>query len=57
MAKKETTVPIYARLPKSDVDELDKAAEQQSIPVSRSMMVALIVREWVQNRRSPKKRK
>jgi hypothetical protein len=57
MAKKsEKTVPIYARLSESDVDELDKAAaEQKPFAVSRSLMVAMIVREWADKRRSPKK--
>jgi len=55
--KKKKTVPIRARLPESDVAELDKAASEQPIPVSRSMMVALIVREWIQSRQSPKKKR
>jgi hypothetical protein len=58
MAKKLKTVPIHARLPESDVAELDKVAELQPIPVTRSHMVALIVREWLNKwRRSPKARK
>jgi L-aminopeptidase/D-esterase-like protein len=57
MAKKQTTVPVYARLPESDVAEVDKAAEQQKpFAVSRSLMIATIVREWADKRRSPKKR-
>jgi hypothetical protein len=57
MAKKMKTVPIHARLPESDVTELEKAASEQPIPVSRSMMIALVVREWVQRRQSPKKKR
>jgi hypothetical protein len=57
MAKKsEKTVPIHARLSESDVAEIDKAASEQPIPVSRSYMVALIVREWRDKRRSPKRK-
>lgn len=56
MAKKEKTVAIHARLSESDVAEVDKAAERQPIPVSRSHMIALIVRDWINRRRSPKKR-
>lgn len=56
MKKSEKTVPIYARIPESDVAELDKAASEQPIAVSRSMMIALIVREWASKRRPPKKR-
>jgi hypothetical protein len=48
MAKKEKTVPIHARLPDSDVAEVDKAAGEQKKPfaVSRSLMIATIIREW-----------
>ena len=56
VAKKPVkTVPIHARLPEPDVAELDKAAAQQPIPVSRSMMIALIVREWAVKRLGQKK--
>jgi hypothetical protein len=55
--KKVKTVPIHARLSESDVAALDKAAGEQPIPVSRSMMVALVVREWVLRQQSSKKRK
>lgn len=55
--KKVKTVPIHARLSESDVAALDKAASEQPIPVSRSMMVALIVREWLQRQQSPKKKR
>lgn len=49
------TVPVHARIPESDVAELDKAAEVELI--SRSNMIARIVREWAKQRqRSPKKR-
>lgn len=54
--KKEKTVPIHARIAELDVAEIDKAAERQSIPVTRSHMIALIVREWVNRQRSPKKK-
>lgn len=57
MAKKtEKTVPVHARLSESDVAEVDKAANEQPIPVSRSYMLAIIVRQWADKRRSPKKR-
>jgi hypothetical protein len=57
MAKKEKTVPIHARLPESDVAAVDKAAgEQKPFAVSRSLMIATIIREWASRRRSPKKR-
>ncbi len=57
VAKKPVkTVPIHARLPEPDVAELDKAAAQQPIPVSRSMMVALIVRAWAEKRLGQKKK-
>jgi hypothetical protein len=52
---KQKTVPIHARLAESDVAEIDKAAGEQPIPVSRSMMVAIIVREWVNRRQKPRK--
>jgi hypothetical protein len=51
---KEKTVPIHARLAESDVAAVDKASEEQPIPVSRSHMIALIVREWVKKRLPPK---
>jgi uncharacterized protein (DUF1778 family) len=38
------TVPIYARVPAPDVALIDKAAKASYI--SRSQMVARIVREW-----------
>jgi hypothetical protein len=44
------TVPIHARIAASDVAEIDKAADEQPISVSRSMMVALIVRDWAKRR-------
>jgi hypothetical protein len=57
MAKKsEKTVPIHARLTESDVAEIERAAKEQPIPVSRSYMLAIIVRQWADKRRSPKKR-
>ena len=58
MAKKEKSVAIHARVPQSDVDVLDKVAGEQMVPVTRSMLVATIIREWVENRRqSPKKKR
>jgi hypothetical protein len=57
MAKKEKTTPVHARIPDSDVAEVDKAAEQRKpFAVSRSLMIATIVREWADKRRSPKKK-
>jgi len=44
---KPKTIPIRARITEADVAALDKAASQQDIPVTRSMMVAIIVREWL----------
>lgn len=55
MAKTEKTVPIYARLTETDVAAVDKAAAKQPIAVSRSHMIALIVREWVSKQRPPRK--
>lgn len=49
MGKKPVkTVPIHARLPVPDVAEVDAAAAE--LMVSRSLMVALIVRQWSLNR-------
>jgi hypothetical protein len=49
------TVTIHARIPESDVAAIDKAADEELI--SRSSMMARIVREWVKQRqKSPKKR-
>lgn len=57
MAKKqEKTVPIYARVLESDVAVLDRVAAEQPIAVSRSHMIALIVRAWADKQRSPKKK-
>lgn len=53
MAKKFKTVPVHARIPESDVAEVDKAAEEEL--ASRSTMIARIVREWVKRRLSLKK--
>lgn len=44
MKTKEQTVPIYARLPQSDVALIDKAAKEEK--ESRSAMVARVIREW-----------
>jgi hypothetical protein len=52
--KQVKTVPVHARIPESDVAEVDKAADEEL--VSRSNMLARIVREWVKRRLSPKKR-
>lgn len=56
MSKKQKTVPIHARLVESDVSEVDRAATEQPISVSRSMMIALIVRDWVKRRLAQKKK-
>jgi metal-responsive CopG/Arc/MetJ family transcriptional regulator len=48
------TVPIHARLPEPDVAEVDKAATEEL--VSRSTMIARIVREWVRRRLPPKRK-
>lgn len=55
MKNKAKTVPIYARLLESDVSEVDKAANEQPIPVSRSMMIALIIRDWIKRKMHSKK--
>jgi hypothetical protein len=47
MKTKPKTVSIHARLVESDVAEVDEAASDQPIPVSRSMMIALIIRDWI----------
>jgi len=52
--KKFKTVPVYARIPEPDVAELDRAADEEL--VSRSTMIARVVREWVRRRLPPKKR-
>ena len=56
MKKKVETVPVHARLPQSDVEEVDRAANEEL--TSRSNMLARIVREWVKGRlkTSPKKK-
>lgn len=47
------TVTVHARIPEPDVHEIDKAADEELI--SRSNMLARIVREWAKQReRSPK---
>lgn len=56
MSKKEKTVLVHARILESDVAELDKAASEQPIRVSRSMQIALAIRDWASRRRSPKKK-
>ncbi len=58
MAKRKTekTVPIHARIAESDVAEIDRVASTHPIPLTRSHMIALIVREWVNRHRSPKKK-
>lgn len=57
MRKKDKTVPIHVRLPESDVAVVDQAAGNNPIPVSRSMMLAHIVRDWVKKQLSPKNEK
>jgi hypothetical protein len=54
---KVKTVPIQVRVTESDVAALDKAAQGwKPLPVTRSLLVAMIVREWVEKRQSPKKK-
>jgi metal-responsive CopG/Arc/MetJ family transcriptional regulator len=48
-------VTIHARIPESDVAVVDKAADEELI--SRSSMMARIVREWVKQRQKSPKRK
>jgi metal-responsive CopG/Arc/MetJ family transcriptional regulator len=46
-------VTVHARLATTDVDEVDKAADEEL--TSRSNMIARIVREWAKQRqKSPK---
>ncbi len=52
--KKIKTVTIHARLPESDVAEVDKAAGEELS--SRSNMLARIVREWARRRLSTKRK-
>jgi hypothetical protein len=53
MPKKHRTVTVHARLATTDVDEVDKAADEEL--TSRSNMIARIVREWAKQRqKSPK---
>lgn len=54
--KKEKTVSIHARVVESDAAEIKKSADNQPIPVSTSYMVAMIIREWANRQRSPKKK-
>lgn len=55
--KKVKTVPIHARLTEADLAAVDRAAaEQKPFPVSRSTMLAIIVREWAERRESPKRK-
>lgn len=55
MSKKPMrTVPVHARIPESDVAVVDKAADEEL--VSRSTMIARIVREWAKRRQSPKRK-
>jgi hypothetical protein len=47
-----TTVPIYARVSKADLKIVDKAAkDNKPFEVSRSLMIATIIREWADARR------
>jgi hypothetical protein len=56
MGKKEKTVLIHARIPEADAAEVQRAAEEQPIAASFSRMVALIIRDWANRRRSQKKK-
>lgn len=50
MSKKQvTTVAVHARIPESDVAVVDSAADEELI--SRSNMIARIVREWVKRQK------
>jgi hypothetical protein len=49
------TVPVHARIPTSDVAEVDKAADEEL--VSRSNMLARIVSAWVKQRLSQKQKR
>lgn len=52
--KPPKTVPVHARIPEPDVAEIDKGADEEL--VSRSNMIARIVREWVKKRLSSKRK-
>lgn len=43
-------IPIHARVEKSDVAELDRAAAEELI--TRSQIVARLIREWADARRT-----
>lgn len=55
MSKKPIrTVPIHVRLHESDVAEIDRIADDELM--TRSQLVARIVREWIKKRLPPKRR-
>ena len=53
MAKSEAagSINVQGRLRASEVAELDAAAADQSIPVTRAALVSHILREWLKQRR------
>jgi hypothetical protein len=56
MNTREKTVAVHSRIPASDAAEISKAAHEQPVSVTVSRMLAFIVREWADKRRSPKKK-
>lgn len=52
MTTKAPAVNIYARVSAEDIATVDHAAEtHKPLPVSRSMMIAMIIREWGDRKR------
>lgn len=53
MAKRtgDGTINVQARLAPVEVAELDRAAAEQTIPVSRAALVSFVLREWLKRRR------
>jgi hypothetical protein len=47
----EGSVNIQGRLTERETDELDAAAADQPVPVTRSALVSHILREWLRQRR------
>jgi hypothetical protein len=55
MEQKEQSTTIHAKIATSDLEKVDEAADlQKPFAISRSRMIAIIVREWV-NRITKKK--
>jgi len=51
------TIPVQGRLTAAEVEELDRAAAGQSVPVDRSTMISYILRKWLDLNRVPRRRR